>query len=193
MNVHSFGQHEGAPVFEATIASKAGADRQDSHLGRGAARSRRAARTGQAAGDARPQFDRGLRRPFAALRRGARPLRQPHRQRPLHARRRRAQPRAQARREAHAARRTRRLRAAGVEARPGRRVVGDARTGVARRRSGIPRRLARRLRLPIARAGDVTRRVHRDLRPADDRQSHPARLFQPRRLERRARPRSERS
>ena len=25
MNVHSFGQHEGAPVFEATIASKAGA------------------------------------------------------------------------------------------------------------------------------------------------------------------------
>ena len=25
MNVHSFGQHDGAPVFEATIASKAGA------------------------------------------------------------------------------------------------------------------------------------------------------------------------
>ncbi len=51
----------------------------------------------------------------------------------------------------------------------GRRVVGDARTRVARRRSGIPRRLARRLRLPIARAGDVARRTH--ARPAPGRRS----------------------
>ena len=113
MNVHSFGQHGGRPGVRGDDRFQSGSDRQGSHLGRSAARSRRAARTGQAAGDARPQFDRGLRRPFAALRRGARPLRQSHRQRPLHARRRRAQSRAQARREAYAARRTRAASAGG--------------------------------------------------------------------------------
>ena len=66
----------------------------------------------------------------------------------------------------------------------------DARTRFAPTASrDFPARLRARLRLPLARAGDAARRADRDLRQADDRQSHPARLFQSRRLERRARPR----
>ena len=88
MNVHSFGQHDGAPVFEATIASKAGATAKI--LTWGAVLRDLVVPLGQGMQrvTARPQFDRGLRRPFALLRRGAGALRQPHRQRPFHARRR---------------------------------------------------------------------------------------------------------
>ncbi len=58
-----------------------------------------------------------------------------------------------------------------------------------RRRRRLSRRLDRDLRLPAPGARDPARRTHRAVRSADDREPHPARLFQSRRIERRARPR----
>ena len=67
-----------------------GRERQNPDLGRGPARSRRTDRHGPQRVVLGLELDRGLCRPFAAFRRRARTVRQPHRQRPLRPRRRRA-------------------------------------------------------------------------------------------------------
>ena len=89
MSVHVFGMIGDAPVMEIEIGSQAGARAKVLTWGAVVSDSSCPSRR-RTARDARPQLDRGLRRSFAELRRGARTIRQSDRQRAIYARRRRA-------------------------------------------------------------------------------------------------------
>ncbi len=155
MGAEIFGQIDGAPVFEIAIATRAGASAKILTWGAVLRDLVSPDRAGPAACRSRVEHDRGLRGPFAAFRRRAGTLRQPHRQRPLHPRRRRASARPQAGREAHAAWRTQRLWPAVLEARRLRRLIGFIVAPVARRRRWLSRRSDGDLRLPHARTRDA--------------------------------------
>ena len=163
MSVHLFGEIGEAAGRRGRDRLEGGGEREDSQLGRGAARSRRALGARPAAGDAGAQFDRGLSRLFPEFRRRPRPFRQSHRQRSL---------------------RAWTATVYELERKPGEKhtlhggpngfgrkiwklgshrcVLGDARSRIARRRRRLSRRLDRDLRLPAAGARDPARRAQRD-------------------------------
>ena len=191
MSAHIFGHIDGAPVMEVEIASKAGA--RAKILSWGAVLRDLVVPT--ASGPQRVTLglnsieDYVAHSPsFGAV---PGPLRQPDRQRALHARRRRPS-------------NSRASPAKSIRCTAARRVSASASGSSASTansfvtltlespdgEAGFPGNLTADLRLQDARAGDLARRTDGDLRPADRRQPDAARLFQSRRVGRRARPRT---